>query len=194
MTHAYFVAKARARLAQAGGDPDHAGPLAEWAGEAKRIGDARRGVIVAEDGELIAETLYHPPTAGSPGATYVRPDDTERYDLSPNEVGMAMGQLHQITGKRLIHVTMPEVCRGAGKHVPEVTGPSISLDPLAAVGLARVKSAAAAGALRVAVADAYTRGSTPTELAAAVGVTRQTIYRWLAEAGFAAQRRGRGTE
>ena len=40
MTHPYFTAKAQDAFSQAGGDPDKAGPLAEWAEQAKRIGGA----------------------------------------------------------------------------------------------------------------------------------------------------------
>lgn len=181
MTHPYFVDKARARLAEAGGDPDNAGPLAAWAEEAKRINDARRGVIVAEDGELIAGTRYHPSTPSQPGASYVDREDSARYHLSGNETGLAVAQLSRITGKRLIHVTMPEVCRGAGKFVPTVGAPPKDLD---AVTRAVAKSKAAEKSARHVVAAAYTAGANVTQIAIAGDVTRQTVYRWLKIEGF----------
>lgn len=182
MTHSYFVAKARARLAAAGGDPDNAGPLAEWAESAKSIGDARRGVIVADNGELIAETLYHRGGPGRPNASYVVEADAKRWGLHADETELATGELQRITGRRLVHVTMSEVCRGAGKHVPEAN--SGAPDPLARVKQAATEREVAEASLRVAIADSYTAGATPTDLARAAGVTRQTIYRWLAAEGF----------
>ena len=182
--HPYFVAKARQRMAAAGGDPANAGPLAEWARDAKRIGDARRGVIVAEDGELVAATMYHPGTNSRPGVSYVEKADVQRWGLNHDETGLATAELERVTGRRLVHVTMPEVCRGAGKFIQQVADGSHTPDPLAPVKRAAARSADAAQAVRQAVADAYTWGATPTELGRAAGVNRVTIYRWLKEAGF----------
>lgn len=118
MTHPYFTAKARECFSQAGGDPDNAGALATWAEEAKQIGDSRRGVIVAEDGELLAETRHYPATMSTPGVTYITKADAQRYGLIVEEVGMAAALSH-ITGRRTIHVTMSQVCTGAGRFVRE---------------------------------------------------------------------------
>lgn len=182
MTHQYFIAKARARFYELGGDPDNSGPLAEWAEEAKRLDDPARGVIVAEDGELIAQTRYHHGGAGRPGAVYVTEADAQRWGLHATECDLAKGQLAALTGKRVVHVTMPEVCHGAGQFVPEV--PSGPPDPLAKVTRAAAKRAETEDALRQAVRDAYSLGANPTDLARAADVSRPTIYRWLAAAGF----------
>ena len=108
--HGYFVDKARTVFAKAGGHPDRSDALAAWAQDAKAIGDSRRGVIVAETGEILAETRYTPSTASSPGATYVTTGD-----VKGREVGLAMGALQRMTGHLVIHVKYGEVCQGAGR-------------------------------------------------------------------------------
>jgi hypothetical protein len=182
MTHGYFTDKARAVIGRAGGDPDTAGALAEWAEEAKRIGDPRRGVIVAEDGSLVAATRYYREHSDRAGASYVEKADARRWGLHVEETGMAIGELHRITGKQLIHVTMPEMCRGAGRSVPQVDGGVP--DPLQSVVDAAAEVEDAPRRLLVAVADAYTAGAKIAPLARAAGVSRPTIYRWLDEQGF----------
>lgn len=173
-THPYFVAKAREVFSRAGGDADKAGPLAEWAEEAKQIGDPGRGVIVAEDGQLVAATRH---VAGiGIGASYVVKEDAERLGLFGNEVGLATAQLHRILGKRVIHVTMPEVTRGAGAHVSDLA------EPLESVRRAARESRQAAEALEATVRAAHDAGVSPTELAKAADVARTTIYRWIKEA------------
>lgn len=172
MTDGYFTAMAREVFSRAGGDPDNAGPLAEWAEEAKRIGDPKRGVIVAEDGQLVAATRY----VADPGisAWYVAKEDSAQLGLFGNEVGLATAQLHRILGKRVIHVTMPEVTRGTGVRVQEP-------DPLAAVRQAAEESQAADAALRKAALEAHTAGQSPRHIADAAGVAHTTIYRWIKE-------------
>ena len=113
--HPYFLSKARDVCIQASGDPANAAALAAWAQEARDVNDSRRGVIVAEDGSLIAETYFYPGGPDTPGATYLTPADTKRYELFGNELGIALGALSRITGQHLIHVRMSEVCSGAGK-------------------------------------------------------------------------------
>jgi hypothetical protein len=191
MTHTYFTDQARARIARAGGDPDTAGPLAVWAEEAKRIGDPRRGVIVAEDGELVAET-YHHGGGHRVGASYVVKADAKRWGLDVEETGLATAALERIAGRRMLHVTMAEVCRGAGSSVPTVQGGRPA--PLQGVVDAAAGVEVATRALRVAVADAYTAGAKIAPLCRAADVSRQTIYRWLREAGFTFAADGDGPE
>ena len=171
MTHEYFIAKAREVFARAGGDPANAGALAEWAEEAKKIGDAKRGVIVAEDGQIIAATRY----VAEPGigASYVIKADSDRLGLFGNEVGLALGQIRQQVSQRVIHVTMPEVTRGAGARVPDLA------DPLEAVRRAARESAAAEDALRQAVIDAHAAGASPRQIGDAIGVSHTTVHRWI---------------
>ena len=168
--HPYFTAKAQDAFSRAGGDPDKAGPLAEWAEQAKRIGDPKRGVIVAEDGQLVAATRY----VTDPGisAWYVAKEDADRLQLFGNEIGLATAQLHRILGKRVIHVTMPEVTRGAGLRAQEP-------DPLTAVRRAAEESQAADAALRKAALEAHAAGQSPRQIAEVAGVAHTTIYRWI---------------
>lgn len=118
MTHPYFVEQARARMHRAGGDPGHSAALAEWAEAAHAENDSRRGVVVAEDGELIAETIRVVDERTGASATYVVTEDAERWQLRPTEVGLALGALRRATGKRLIHVRMSEVCTGSAAFIP----------------------------------------------------------------------------
>ena len=171
MTHAYFTAKAREVFSRAGGDPDKAAALAEWAEEAKRIGDPKRGVIVAEDGELVAATRYVSDIGM--GASYVVKEDADRLGLFGNEVGLATAQLHQILGQRVIHVTMAEVTRGAGAHVSDLA------DPLDAARRAARDVAAADEALRQAVIKAHAAGASPRQIGDAIGVSHTTVHRWI---------------
>lgn len=113
-THPYFIAKAREVLRKAEGNPDNCAALAAWAEDARKINDCDRGVIVAEDGEIVAATRYQ---RGLPSATYVEPDDAMRYGLFGCELGLALGQLKRATGKELIHVKMSQVCLGASQFI-----------------------------------------------------------------------------
>lgn len=113
-THPYFTKQARARLRQAGGDPTRSDALAAWAEQARQINDPDRGVIVAETGELVAQTRYY-----REEGTYVAREDAARYGLDVNEVGLAIEALARITGQRLVHVKMSEVCTGASQFIPE---------------------------------------------------------------------------
>jgi hypothetical protein len=116
MTHPYFTAKAQALFITKGGDPDNAGALAAWAEQAKANPTPGRGVIVTEDGELIAETLNNPRA----WATYVADADAKRWDLWATELGMAMGTLTKASGKSVIHVRESDVTSGASHFTPAV--------------------------------------------------------------------------
>ena len=167
----YFVAKAREVFSRAGGDPDRAGQLAVWAEEAKQIGDPKRGVIVAEDGELVAATHYVADVGI--GASYVVKDDSARLGLFGDEVGLAAAQISRKLGKRVIHVTMAEVTRGAGAHVPDLA------DPLDAARRAAQEAATADEALRQAVIEAHAAGASPRQIGDAIGVSHTTVHRWI---------------
>ena len=167
-THPYFVVKAREVFSRAGGDPDRAGELAVWAEEAKRIGDPKRGVIVAEDGTLVADTRYVADVGI--GASYVVKEDADRLGLFGNEVGLATAQIGRKLGQRVIHVTMAEVTRGAGAP---------AADPLDAARRAAQEAAAADGALRQAVIEAHAAGASPRQIGDAIGVSHTTVHRWI---------------
>ena len=125
--HGYFVDKARAVFTRAGGNPDLSGTLAEWAQVAHGIGNSRRGVIVAEDGTLLAETAHTPATASSPGATYVTrvlvdiPRLDERW-VANSAIDLAIGTLQRVTGQGVCHVKYGDVCQGAGCFARETPG------------------------------------------------------------------------
>lgn len=114
--HPYFTAKARAAIGRAGGDPDRADALAAWAqhahhAHAHQAEDTRGGVVVAETGEILAETNW---TRGRVGASYIRTvtHDADRY-LIGREVGLAVGSLRRAHGPA-IHVRYSQVCQGRG--------------------------------------------------------------------------------
>jgi hypothetical protein len=111
----YFTAKAREIFMKAGGNPDNAGGLAEWAQSARAANNTRGGVIVGEDGTILAETVYHQ----GAGASYVTDADTHRWNLFGNEVGLAIGQIARQTGQRVIHIKYSVACQGAGRFITD---------------------------------------------------------------------------
>lgn len=111
----YFQAKAAKAFAAAGGDPANAERLGEWA-EAHRNDDSVHGVIVAEDGEIVAAT-WRDRAEGS-GAVYVDQAGVKRWSLSGNEVGLATARITRLSGRRCVHIARSVVCFGAdwGRH------------------------------------------------------------------------------
>ena len=111
MTHPYYMQKARSAMERAGGDPENAGRLAEWA-ERVVNGEHRRrlgGVVVASDGTLICETVHVDGTPSTPGATYVPADEAERLGIAVAagcgvEIGYAMGALERVAGQPVAHI------------------------------------------------------------------------------------------
>ena len=114
MTHGYFTDKARDAFTRAGGDPDRSTALATWAEQAHAAGDSHRGVLVDDQGEILADTVHSPATASTPGATYVTDVhlSAARFEIQGREVGLAAGSLRRLTGRGVIHVTYSEVCAG----------------------------------------------------------------------------------
>lgn len=55
-TYGYFTERARAVFARESGDPDSTADLAAWAEQARDRTDVH-GVIVAQDGTVVAETV-----------------------------------------------------------------------------------------------------------------------------------------
>ena len=110
--HPYFTYKARVAFERAGGDPDRSGPLAAWAEQARRVGDPRVGVIVAETGEILAQTRHCP---GRVGASYIV-TVTHAADghLIGREVGLAVGGFTRAHGPA-IDVRYSDVCQGPGE-------------------------------------------------------------------------------
>ncbi len=124
--HPYFVTKARAWMISAGGDPAKAGELARWAQIAwyaartatgapdHTHGFRYRGVIIAEDGTLLAETRRCGRSRGLQ-ADYVDLGDLKRLtgtDGGPHVVDMALGRIRRAVGQPVAHVRFSEVCEG----------------------------------------------------------------------------------
>lgn len=110
--HPYFTYKARAAFERAGGDPGRSGPLAAWAEQARRVGDPRVGVIVAETGEVLAETRR---PWRNQGTSYVVAVTHETDSAqTARESGLATEALRRAHGPT-IHVRYSEVCQGPGE-------------------------------------------------------------------------------
>lgn len=152
----YTDATARAVFIEAGGDPANSGPLAAWAASVIGTDDMAAGVIVAEDGMILAHTRRSGrPVAASYVTSVADPDaHGEVVDL---EAGMAAMRLRRLTGQGTIEVTYSQVCKGAGVHVR------------------RRASRLAASEVRAARA---TLGMTQDALAERLGVRRDTVRDW----------------
>lgn len=155
----YADDKARAVLARAGGDPEHAGPLAQWARERLGSDDMTARVLVAEDGTLVGDARYVPSRDGV-GAAYVTSvTDPAHAEVVGLEVGRAVGRLRRLTGKGVIVVSYSDVCRGSGAHAAATAAKArMSGDELRA--------------LREAM------GMTGTQLADALEVRADTLRAW----------------
>lgn len=165
----YFEAKAREAFANAGGDPALTGPLAAWAETAKHRDDVH-GVIVAEDGTIVAETVRQ----GRRGmhATYVS-DPDGKLGLFGDEVGIALGQIRRKIGKRVIHLTRTQLTTGAGQFVHD---PAESLGELARLRDLRADTTTG---LKQAALAAYDGGQQKQAIARAAGITRKTLDAWI---------------
>lgn len=126
MTHPYFTDQARQVFTRAKGNPDNADALAAWA-EKMRVtyrdehNDAGpfilQGVILAADGQVLARTKA---SLGRVTTYYALGDDLRVHDATEFAgkglvVDLACSRLTYVTGQPTIHVTMSDVCFGAGK-------------------------------------------------------------------------------
>lgn len=170
----YFDAKAREAFAQAGGDPTVTAALSAWA-ETARDRDDVHGVIVAEDGSIIAETVRRGRRSGVQ-AVYVS-DPDGKLGLFGDEVGIALGQIRRKIGQRVIHLTRTQLTKGAGEFIRDPT-PDIpeALQDLA--GLRDLRDTTAT-ALRQAALEAFDAGQQKSAIARAAGITRKTLDDWI---------------
>ena len=118
MTHPYFTDKAAAAMSRAGGHPGRSDLLTAWAERAHAAGDTSVGCVVADTGDILAETRRIPSTPGTCGGTYVVSTSVETARgcgsrVVDTEVSLAMAALTRITARPVIHVTYWDVCRGA---------------------------------------------------------------------------------
>ena len=120
MSSEYFAAQAADVFMAAGGDPANSKPLAAWAEDARANRDWRRlGVIVAQDGRLIAETIRLNVLAGV-SVTYVTDvlvDLPDPGDVDGTILDLACGAIRQQIGQPVIHVPAWQVCTGAARGV-----------------------------------------------------------------------------
>lgn len=116
----YCTDRARDVYSRAGGNPDNAGPLAQWAESVIGTDAFRLGVILAEDGTILAHTRRE----GHPvAATYVTSVTDPAYaEVVKLEASLAVGGLRRLTGQGVICVTYSDVCKGAGAHAPTGRG------------------------------------------------------------------------
>lgn len=99
----YFVDRARVVLARASASPD-ADPaeLARWAEDAKGRNQRTGGVLVTQDGRIVAEWHQRRATATDPGGAWVAPEDMRRIvggaswvtalDFAQVQIGRGLGE------------------------------------------------------------------------------------------------------
>lgn len=120
--HPYYRQKARAWMRRAGARPQDAGDLARWAQNAALVGDPGRGIIVAQDGTLVAETFR---CYGLIPTDYADLDAMARIIGTPksfiaNQADMAVHELARAIGQPCARATYSDLCRGArGPEVPD---------------------------------------------------------------------------
>lgn len=112
--HPYFIDKARRWMCHVGGRPQDAMALAAWAQEAHDLGDRRRGVIVAQDGTLVAHTHE----AVHLGVYSVLVDSDDLVALTgraePAGLGLALDAIRHATGQPVGYASYRDMCQGAG--------------------------------------------------------------------------------
>lgn len=120
MASKYFEAQAADVFGQAGGDPANSRPLATWAEDARVNRDWRRlGVIVAQDGTLIAETIRLNVLVGV-SVTYVTDvlvDLPDPGDVDGTILDLACGAIRQQIAMPIIHVPAWQVCSGRSRGI-----------------------------------------------------------------------------
>lgn len=99
---------------EAGGDPANAADLEHWARAQRDEGDPiRAGVLVTQDGRLIAETRRIGPLSG-PGVTayyVIQPMIDGAEELKELESGLAAGRAQRLAGQPVVHLKASEVCQ-----------------------------------------------------------------------------------
>ena len=158
----YFKTKAQLALHKAGANTDNWEPLASWAQEARktdpqpgpdRVRDfVPQGVIITQNGDIVAQTFRSLETKKSPGVTYVDRDSCTVDFKGGNEVGLAKGAIKRALGEPVVHIKYSDVARGDGDwayreavrlglETPTVTGDDIKYRRLA-LGLSQPELAA----------------------------------------------------
>ena len=173
MTGQYFLDRASEYLTNAGAPLAPAEPLAAWAERARELGDMKVGVLVAQDGRLLAHTRYTGGGVRRPGVSYVTEAiDPVAEEEVTREVGLAGSRLRRVTGLGVVHVSYSDVCTGRGRLALERTAQQWR----EAREAERARKAELDDAIRVAAAA---EGMTEVEIAEATGANRTTVRRAL---------------
>lgn len=100
-------AAARRILTNAGAPAAPTGPLSEWVLQAREAQDMRAGVLVGEDGTVLARTRLQG-SGDLAKAWYVDDDASPVHKL---EMGLARGRLSKTRGHGVIHIKTADVAR-----------------------------------------------------------------------------------
>lgn len=115
MTHGYYISKARHVFESAGGNPDNAMALADWAESIHESDDFHLNprAIVTEDGAIVATARrIHAPNRAS--AYYIDDtDQTRTWGIAGRAADLSLPIIRRRTGKRVIEVAAMDVCTGA---------------------------------------------------------------------------------
>lgn len=114
MTHGYYVQKARRIFKNAGGNPDNAMPLAEWAEQIHDSDSYHKNprALVTEDGDVVA-TAYRVHAPNRASAYYIADtEQTRRWGIAGRVADMALPIIRRHTGKNVIEVAAKDVCSG----------------------------------------------------------------------------------
>ncbi len=112
--HPYVIKKARAAFAAAGGDPEKAEALAQWAQSAKAWGDIHQGVIIGQSGTIYAQTRI-----GTGPGSHVLKSDAQALGLMATELGLAIGAIKRRSGEPVIHIKASGVTSGSAQFIKE---------------------------------------------------------------------------
>lgn len=118
MPKEFFEMKARAVFAESGGDPECADALARWGQDVAdhRADEIQRlGVLVAQDGTLLAETMRHRgPELSTVYVATMLDESLDPLGVEGTVMDMARAECVRQTGQAVIHVPAWQVVRGAG--------------------------------------------------------------------------------
>lgn len=112
--HPHYLSHARKILADAEGDARNADKLAAWAQLAAGQDRPPHGALVAADGSIVAETVYH---RGMPGAVYVNHKAISKYRLDRHALEGALPAIATQVRQRVIHVPLSKFSGAAPDRV-----------------------------------------------------------------------------
>lgn len=171
--HPYFMARATKLL------PDGANPvpLATWAQEARERDERTIGVLVADDGRIIAHTRY----PGS-GPYRVHFDEARAMGTMHTAVDMVFGAARRYAGMNVQHITASQASKGPGlpKRWAEADIPRLTerlLDKHEKVTAAEAALCDARAAERDAAKALHQAGVSKYKIAQMLGISQPTAAR-----------------